>query len=424
MKKIACACLVSILSLSVLTGCGSAQDNNIVNISLLNSKPEIVNAINSVIDDFTAENNHINIKTVKYSQSGSYKDKMNSLKYLDNLPTLSLIDASQFDNFKEYAADLSDEEWVKNISGGISDISKNDAGHLIAFPFSTEGTGFIYNEKVLNEAGVNPNSIHTISDLESAFSKINSTGKGALIVTNEDWSLGDHFSSILYSVDSNGYTPKKSYFESLKANPEMLRDSSALNGLLATFDLMKKYNIYASDPLTPSYDKCVEMLANGDVGFWFMGNWASKNILKNSLGNDKFGFIPVPISNNASDFGNNELSIGVTKYFIINKNSSPEQQQAAKDFLNYIAFTDRGHKFLVEDCGVITSFNNITQIDNDPLSNELIKYRDSGNFTELSTNYLPENNANIVGSAFRKYLNDEISREDLIQQIIDFWKQS
>ena len=90
-----------------------------------------------------------------------------------------------------------------------------------------------------------------------------------------------------------------------------------------------------------------------------MGNWASQSILSNSNGNSDFGVIPVPISNNDSDYGNNEVVAGVTKYFIIDKNKSAAQQEAAKKFLNYLVSTERGNKFLVEDCGIITAFNNI-----------------------------------------------------------------
>ena len=152
-----------------------------------------------------------------------------------------------------------------------------------------------------------------------------------------------------------------------------------------------------------------------------MGNWASQNIINSSSGNEDFGFIPVPISNNASDYGNNELSMGITKYFIIDKNNSIEQQEAAKQFLNYLVYNENGNKFLVEECGIIPAFNNINITQNDPLVNELIKFRDSGKTTELMNSYLPANNSQILGSALKKYLNNEISREDLIQQISDFW---
>lgn len=420
MKKISYICLVGILSL-LLTSCGTHSDDNIVNISILNSKPEISANLDNAIKEFTKENNNINIKIVKYSQTGSYTEKLNSLKASNNMPTLSLVDSAHLRDFKDIGADLSSEQWINDISGGVTDSSKNDNGEIIAFPFSTEGIGFIYNKKVIDEAGIDINSINTISALEDAFKKINSIGKNALIITNEEWSLGDHFLSTFYSVDSKDFDSINSYFENLKAQAGSLNQNANLNGLIDVFDIMKTYNMYSDSPLTPSYDKCAEVVEKGEVGFWYMGNWASQNIMNSSSGNKDFGFIPVPISNNASDYGNNEISMGVTKYFIINKNSSIEQQEAAKQFLNYLVYNENGNKFLVEECGIIPAFNNINITQNDPLVNELIKFRDSGKTTELMNIYLPANNSQILGSALKKYLNNEISREDLIQQISDFW---
>lgn len=420
MKKISYICLVGILSL-LLTSCGTHSDDNIVNISILNSKPEISANLDNAIKEFTKENNNINIKIVKYSQTGSYTEKLNSLKASNNMPTLSLVDSAHLRDFKDIGADLSSEQWINDISGGVTDSSKNDNGEIIAFPFSTEGIGFIYNKKVIDEAGIDINSINTISALEDAFKKINSIGKNALIITNEEWSLGDHFLSTFYSVDSKDFDSINSYFENLKAQAGSLNQNANLNGLIDVFDIMKTYNMYSDSPLTPSYDKCAEVVGKGEVGFWYMGNWASQNIMNSSSGNKDFGFIPVPISNNASDYGNNEISMGVTKYFIINKNSSIEQQEAAKQFLNYLVYNENGNKFLVEECGIIPAFNNINITQNDPLFNELIKFRDSGKTTELMNIYLPANNSQILGSALKKYLNNEISREDLIQQISDFW---
>lgn len=424
MKRLTYIFITSILSISIFTSCGTNSNNNIVNISILNSKPEISNALNNAIEQFTEENENINIKIVKYSQTSSYKEKLNSLNASDNMPTLSLIDASQIEEYKNICADLSSEKWVNDISGGASDIAKNDNGDIIAFPFATEGIGFIYNKKVIDEAGIDIKNINTISALEDAFQKINSIGKEALIITNEEWSLGDHFLSTFYSVDSKNFDSKKKYFEDLKSNASNLKDNSILNGLLDIFDLMKKYNMYSESPLTPSYDKCAEVLGKGEVGFWYMGNWASQNILNNSNGNNDFGFIPVPISNSSSDYGNNEISIGTTKYFIIDKNNSLEQQEAAKQFLDYLVYNEEGNKFLVEDCGIIPGFSNINISQSDPLVNEIITFRDNGKTTELMNSYLPSNNSTVLGHALKKYLNNEISREDLIKQISDFWSQS
>lgn len=422
MKRIFSLICMSALTLFFLTGCGSEADDNVVNISILNSKPEISQAIEKVIKEFEDKNEDIRIKSVKYSQANSYSDKLNSMASVDNAPTLTLVDAAHISMFSDLGLDLSSEKWIDDISGGISDIAKNDKGEIIVFPFATEGAGFIYNKKVIDDAGIDVDKIRTISDLEEAFRKINAIGKSSLIITNEEWSLGDHFLSTFYAADvKKDGSDNKSYFENLKRNAESIGENETLNGLIDTFDIMKKYNIYADSPLVPSYDKCAEMLGRGEVGFWYMGNWASQNIIAAGDGNNEFGFVPVPVSNNSSDAGNNEIALGITKYFIINKNSSDKQIEAAKRFLEYLVYDEDGNKFMTEDSCVIPAFDNIQVPEKDPLVNEIIKYRDNGNTVELMNSYLPSNNSKVLGNALRKYLNNEITREQLIDQIESFW---
>ncbi len=110
---------------------------------------------------------------------------------------------------------------------------------------------------------------------------------------------------------------------------------------------------------------------------------------------------------------------------VIDKNNnSIEQQEAAKRFFNYLVYNEKGNKFLVEDAGVIPAFNNIKVTQNDPLVKEIINYRESGRTMELMNSYLPSNNSQIIGGALRKYLNNEINRDELTTMIQEFWIQN
>lgn len=422
MKKILSLFIICIFTISMFGGCSITEDDdNVVNISILNSKPEIEDALRNVINEFTKENSDINVKLVKYNQGITYLDKLRSMEERNSAPTISIVDAAHISQFRDSLINLSSEEWVKDISGEVTEIAKDKDGNIIAFPFALEGAGFIYNKKVVEEAGVDVSKIKTIESLEDAFKRIESIGKKAIVITNEEWSLGDHFLATFYAADMEGSSFKgEEYFKNLKNSD--LKNNKVLNGLIDTFDIMKNYNIYATNPLAPSYSKCSEVLGKGEVAFWYMGNWASQSILANNLDNSEFGFISVPISNNSEDYGNNEIALGVTKYIVINdKNSSKDQQEAAKRFLNYLVYNEKGNKFMVEDAGIIPYFKNINIDSEDPLTNEIIKYRDNGNSMELSNSYFPDNNSKILGNELKKYLNNEISRENLIDTIIEFW---
>ena len=422
MRRRISLCITCIIAIFMLSGCNTGRDKGVVNISILNSKPEITLYLEEAINEFTKENEDINIKIVKYNTLNSSYNKLMNMYQYGNAPTISMMSTAHINDIKNNFVDLSKEKWVKDIIVDTPSMVKNDKGKLIAFPFSTEGAGFIYNKKIMQEAGINVDSINTIQSLEEALMKVESIGKKGMIITNEEWSLGEHFLSTAYSSDSANYEDKGKYIEELKNGSINIKDNVYLNGLIDTFDIMKKYNMYSDSPLTPSYEKCAEVMASGEVGFWYMGNWASQMITSDN--NKEFGFIPVPISNNASDYGNNKIVLGITNYLVIDKeNNSKEQQEAAKKFLNWLVYNKKGAKFMIDDAGVISAFNGMGTIKGDPLVDEIVNYRDNDKVMEFMNSYLPANASEVVGGGLKRYLNNEINREQLLEIIKNFWLQ-
>lgn len=95
MKRLLGLIITSILSMTLFLGCGKNKDNeNIVNISILNSKFEIDTSLKKAIENFNKENKNINIKVVRYINNGYYDDKLRSMYELDNAPTMTIIDSA------------------------------------------------------------------------------------------------------------------------------------------------------------------------------------------------------------------------------------------------------------------------------------------------------------------------------------------
>ena len=62
-----------------------------------------------------------------------------------------------------------------------------------------------------------------------------------------------------------------------------------------------------------------------------------------------------------SDFANNGIQASASKQLMIDaEQSTPEQQEAAKAFVNWLVYSDNGQKMLVEDAAVIPACKNNT----------------------------------------------------------------
>ena len=64
--------------------------------------------------------------------------------------------------------------------------------------------------------------------------------------------------------------------------------------------------------------------------------------------------LPLPLKGVKED----SIPVGVPMYWSINKDESDEEKAAAKEFLNWIVYSDNGQKMLVETAAVIPACGN------------------------------------------------------------------
>lgn len=64
------------------------------------------------------------------------------------------------------------------------------------------------------------------------------------------------------------------YLDKLKAGEVDVASDERFNELMNTFDLFREYNYYKNDPLSADYEVDPSLIVEGEVAFWFNGNWA------------------------------------------------------------------------------------------------------------------------------------------------------
>ena len=152
----------------------------------------------------------------------------------------------------------------------------------------------------------------------------------------------------------------------------------------------------------------------------FVGNW-DRSVINAYAYSEKMGMMPVP--QNTDDGSNEKLVGGGSKYMFIDssENTSEEQRQAAKDFLNWIVFEADGNAFLTEQCALVPAFSNVNADALDPLSASVKKYADEGKLID-NYNYFPDDHLSKCGASFQKYLADQIDRAGFAAEIESYWK--
>ncbi|MBE0336649.1 extracellular solute-binding protein [Paenibacillus sp. 23TSA30-6] len=405
------------------SGGGSADSKN-VKITLLNSKGEILPQLEDAAKAFEKDNPGITVEIQPVPNGGSPFERASALYASGNPPTMMMLDTGDVEKFKDRILDLNGEKWNADTVENATKATTFD-GKNYAFPLAVEGYGFIYNKAVVDKAvggTFDPATIKTRNDLEKLFQQIETSGKKALVISPMDWSLGAHYLPLAYAGQNKDMAKVDKFMATLKAGQADLANNPVFNGLMDTFDVMMKYNIDQASPLAGAYERGPELLGKGEVGIWFMGNWAWPQISSFDTANKKYGFLPVPISNNANDYGNQEISSAVSKRIVIDKEkTTPEQQEAAKKFLNWIVYEEKGQDFLVNKANIIPAFKNITLPAADPLGKSIQDYIAKGK-SEQSMSTLPADHWSKTGSSMQKYLAKQGDRATLVKEIEDYWK--
>jgi len=387
-----------------------------VEISILNSKNDLNQQFLDAVTEFNKT--YPNIKVDVISTDQSPVEKATALYAAGTPATLCMLDAGDISKFKDKAADLSSEKWV-------SEVPQPDMvdGKVIAFPFAVEGYGLIYNKAVVDKAlgtTFDPSTINTTTALEDLLTKIQNAGVSPLIIGSMDWSLGNHFLALTYANQPD--SDVSTFISTLKAGTADLVNNSAYNGLMNMFDMMMKYNKAKDDPMAVTYEQSIAAVATEEAAITFNGNWSMMEIQKSNP-DGEFGFIPVPISDNASDKGNTAIAVGATKQIFIDSSASTEEQQeAAKTFLNWVVYDAAGQDFLVNKCNIVPGFKNITFEPANSLAKAIVEYNNSGKAIAFAGNYVPADHWNVLGASMQKYLVGKIDKTELAAEVEDYWK--
>lgn len=392
-----------------------AMADDKVSITIFNSKMEIQSQFEEMAEKY-AEDNGINVEV--YYTNDTVSAHL-ATKYSSGDPyTLAMVDAKDIYSLaKDHAIDMSDQEWVKNTNYaiGIDD-------QINGFPMSVEVRGLIYNadaiEAITGET-FNPEDYKTLDSFKELIEQLKEGGMETPTgIMKEDWSLGGHFLSQV----SEEQPDVEEFITKLHEGEADLINNEKFNSLMDFFDVMKENN-YAKDSAIAAEREVTEMmLAEGEIAFMYGGNW-DWSVINAYDYTENMGMMPIP--QNTDDGTNEKLVGGGSKYFMIDSSdtTTDEQRQAALDFLEWLADSEEGQKFITEDCALVPAFTNNENEVADPLGKSVKKYADEGAMID-NYNYMPDDHISLCGAIFQKYLAGQMDRAEFATEIEDYWKST
>ncbi len=307
MKKVFILCLVLLVTVSALTGCGgttskttdgdaaSVKEEKVTLQFMVNfqATEKITETFEQVIEEFEGANPNIDIELIP--GNAEYEAIMKTKMAANELPDLWTTHGWSVARYSEYLLPLTDQSWVKELNPSIENVITDKNGDVYVLPVDVDLSGIAYNKTVVEESGVNVHEIKTWADFVGACKEVKAAGYTPIHIGGKDhWTVGNFFDW---------------------AAPSFLITNEAANDRIAlkdgSFDwrkweqvaeLLVKLNeneLLNKDKLSSGYIDSAKNLAQGKVAFEFYGNYAVAEALKYNP-NANLGFMPVP-SNDPSD---------------------------------------------------------------------------------------------------------------------------
>ncbi len=435
MKKLLSATLVAALVLSLFTGCSKETENQAsgsegseqVTVEIFQGKVEVVDQLDALVEDFEAANPNI---TVNIDTSGGGEDYLAILKTRmssGNQPAIFQIPGpTERDLWIDFLADLSDESWVDVTAEGLLDNVTVD-GKVLGQPVNIEGYGIMYNKAILDQAGISQDQIDacdTLTELNALFETVDSQKDVLGLEATMGWSVGGtawwvaayHTFNVPFAMQED----PMAFIDALNSDTDNLVGNPQMTAFKDLVDLFVAYSY--DDVAMIDYEKQYSDFAVGKTAFMQQGNWTINQLNEIDDALD-IAFLPISISDDAS-WSNGSIPVGVPNYWVVNSKLSTEEIEAAKLFLDYMAMSERGQKFMVEDAKYIPAFTNIETDNMDPLAKSILSYSAKGNTIPWVWHAFPSGmNENDAKQAFQDYVLGNKDWNEVLAFLDEKWDE-
>ena len=362
-----------------------------------------------------AEENNVEL-VLKYYPS-DYDSSLRADIAAGDYPDLFVFESDQdFSVYKEIMAELDGSAWIEQ-----TDYAYESDGHVYGFPYAVEGYGLAYNKDILDKAGIDPESLTTISAYKEAF-EILWEKKDELGITaplgvscnaSSYWMWGNH-DLAAYTSSGLAYDDTSVVEDANKGIVDEERLNNYAEWVTTLFSGIDERMLTSG-----TEEECFTEFMLGKYAFMHQGTWADEF----ALGMDaSFNMGMAPYAG-TGDEACDGLFIGASLWLAVCNQS--ENVDLAKDFLEHFATDDEVLKCQAEGLSLISPFKNNTYRPSGPLASFLSEWISEGRPAYSFNNQykLPDGfNIDTLGPIYGELALGKIDKQgfiDLVSEAIE-----
>ena len=346
MKKL----IALVLAVAMLLTAASA----LADIVICQNKVEITTQMEAFAKLYE-EKTGVPVKVITGGGSSDYNTVLKSEMASGREPDIWVIEGpSGYELWKDKIADQKGAEWTQYTAAAYMDGDK-----VVGFPVAVEGYGLAYNKDILDKAGIDPATLTNYDALAAAFEKLDSmkselgldmvVSMVAGTTTGMTWVTGLHNFNVYLTVgnERNDTTYIDQVLEG-KVDPERFQ---------AAF-------------------------ASGKAAFYHQGNWMDPSLVALNP-SFEIAYAPHPFLHEDTD----GILVNPPSWYVVNENGNKDEALA---FLNFLATSEEGANYMVNEAKMVPAFTNVTLAPSTPLSKSVMEWNAAGKTYDWQQYKLPD----------------------------------
>lgn len=406
----------------VLTGCGGSGSDSKADASstestggseaaspasadkivIFQSKVEIADQLEALAEDYEAETG---VEVEVWGTTGDDYFQQLKTKLANNQgPTVfSLAPGSESEQMAAYLTDLSDLSFIGDISEGMTDEMD---GKTVGIPYTLEGYGLVYNKELYD-----PSKITDVDSFISYLEEQKAAGINGLGLSSESYFMIGHILNTPFALQDD----MDAFVEQLAAGEVKMADTPEFQEFARLYAAIRDN---CANPLEQSYDKEIGDFATGKSATIHQGNWAAGMFVDYDMDFD-YGLAPLPLC------GNDALTIMVPTAWYVNSQATAEEQQAGKEFLEWLYTSETGINYLMNEFGFLPVVEGVTNDNMDKLSADVAAYAAEGKSIGAAMNNWPAGIVDVyLVPVAEEFFTTDMTPEAFLQALDEAWAQA
>ena len=379
-----------------------AEDESVDKIIIFQSKVEITDQLEELAEIYEDETG---VEVEVWGTTGDdYVQQLKTKLANGQGPTVfSLAPGAESETMQNYLADLSDLSFIDKIVDGMAN---EIDGKVVGIPYTMEGFGMVYNKDLINADEITDYDSFVQMLQEQKENGINGFG-----LSQESFFLIGHILNTPFALQEN----PTEFIEKLNAGEVKMADTPEFQEF-AKFYAAIRDNSY--NPLETNYDKECGDFATGKTAAIHQGNWCYSMFADYDV-DFEMGLAPLPIC------GNDKIAVSVPAAWYVNSQASDAEQQAGKDFLEWLYTSESGQDYLMNEFGFLPVVDGMENDELDPLSQQVADAAAEGKTISWPLNQWPAGIADVyLVPVAEQFFTSDMSCEDFLAALDDAWAQA